>query len=1106
MQQPRTALLSHSQRYSPGDDYTYETSSQHHQHHHHQEVVQTTRQPLGESSGNVQTHHNLASSLALCQPSHMSLSPPIHSIPTPPIVPTQALPSTYGTSFRSGRSLHRDVSLRESPMGYPRGSKNPIYAYKHFADYRNKVMQKELEKEAPIWPLWLEDAFLDALLLIPQMGRKKFSSKTVLYGRNMLITEYLWIYHWLLNPPQNGERIPDRKTRERTKHAAFRTRKQVSSHIQVLKGFFHTLVTFHFIFPSKKDGKDDDKIIKKEDEDMESFKNNRVLIAIADGRLPDERPNYEYFARLLNADQDVFLRPKQCRVFVSSSEVVLKDDVLTSEDGTVRRQVIGQTLDGNRLSEKDYPHLKLNEGKDYKDLPATNGRNSVLLHEYTKALSQKESSSIKDISNRWEVRFPELREKLLTAMDETHHTDELSSRCVVGPCDTFHFEVVLDLHANSKFPDGSELNGLVELSIAQRELHGHRWRSTTSVVKPDELHINNSEPECWDRTNPVDVIVSHRNGCSMRPHCDCAARGSRDTIRVPFPAASWANTFIKLAPFVNAEREKRERGEVATFTSSRGPGRSDSEDGGAAGASKSKKGAMQSPKELLDQIAMYQEIWSAPTDENNLMRGSGNKSDGWRRRAVILWTFIPVHDQADDKGKSVTVPAGTSWRFLTKFDPTSQYHQQHAYLSGAPNVSRDAVMSPNPSYPHHLTAAMQENLAAAYDTGHHMTLSQQHLSGNSGAGQMNMSLMDGFPNGLATPPPTAGLSANSHGYQHGYETTAVQGHLGGSDAALQHHMSFMSDGVTGAAGIAVHTPITTTDTDPFLLGVSVGSSGTESYDDAVLVSGVDDSGLHSWASSQGLDTSHWGTHNAWADAAPVQSLPTSSAYEHSLDLGPLSSSSSSRAGQQQQRSIMHPHADLFAAASSHNKNMLHHQQMPFSASSLHQRRQYHHQHQHQQDQSHDAWPASWTSPVLPDPTSATNSTSHHHHAPTTPTTTTGLEHSSASAAAHEDFALSLAALRAATPGGGGVGGSLMSRKRGRSSDTEEEHDDLRERTSVMRNKTSHPQAALCAMRRQHQHQQHQQHQQHRHQQFHTMVAGTGAPTPDMGDESFSFDV
>ncbi|KXJ91236.1 hypothetical protein Micbo1qcDRAFT_233781 [Microdochium bolleyi] len=1080
MQQPRTVLLSHSQRYSPGDDYSYEASSQHSQqsqHNHHQEVIQTARQPLGESSGNVQAHHNLAASLALCQPAHMSLSPPIHSIPTPPIVPTQTLPSTYGTSFRSGRSLHRDVSLRESPMGYPRGSKNPIYAYKHFADYRNKVMQKELEKEAPIWPLWLEDAFLDALLMIPQMGRKKFSSKTILYGRNMLITEYLWIYHWLLNPPQNGERIPDRKTRERTKHAAFRTRKQVSSHIQVLKGFFHTLVTFHFIFPSKKDGKEDDKIIKKEDDDTESFKNNRVLIAIADGRLPDERPNYEYFARLLNADQDVFLRPKQCRIFVSSTGVILKDDVVTAEDGTARKQIVGHTMEGHRLSEKDYPHLKLNEGKDYKDLPATNGRSPVLLHEYTKNLSQKESSSIRDISNRWEVRFPELRDKLLAAMDDTHHSDELNSRCVVGPCDTYHFEVVLDLHSNSKFPTGSELNGMVELSIAQRELHGHRWRSMTSVVKPDELHINNAEPEFWDRTNPVDVIVSHRNGCSMRPHCDCAARGSRDTICVPFPAASWANTFIKLAPYVNAERERKERGETGSFATSRARGRSESEDGSA----KSKgKASMQTPKELLDQVAMYQEIWSSPTDENGVMRGSGKKSEGWRRRAVILWTFIPVHDQADEKGKSVTVPAGTSWKFLTKFDPTSQYHQQHAYLSGAPNVSRDAVMSPNPSYSHHLSAAMQENLASAYDGGASVTMSQQHLAGTS---QMNLSLLDGYPNGLATPPPTAGLPATGHGYPHGYDTASgVSGHLSGSE--MQHHLSFMSDhgvvGTTaGASGIAAHTPINTADTDPFMLGVSVGSSGTDSYDDSVLTSGVDENGLHSWASSQGLDASHWGApHNAWADA-PIPS----SAYEHGLGL----LSSSSRPASQQRNSLHHGHANLFVAASNHNKNLLHHghhAQMPISASSLHQRRQYQQQQQQQQQQNDDAWSASWTSPVLPDPT-----------AQNTPTPATAtLNPSAGSASAHEDFALSLAALRSsstATPGG-----LNLSRKRGRSeSDDEGQHGDgrggdgeqsaLRERASMR--KISHPQASMNAMRRQHQ-----------------LAVGAGVATPDMGD-SFSFD-
>lgn len=848
-----------------------------------------------------------------------------------------------------------------------------------------------------------------------------------------------------------------------------------------------------------------------------------MLIAIADGRLPDERPNYEYFARLLNADADVFLRPKQCRIFVSSSGVILKDDIVTAEDGTTRKQTVGHTLEGHRLSDKDYPHLKLNEGKDYKDLPITNGRSPVLLHEYTKTLSQKESSSIRDISNRWEVRFPELRDKLLVAMDDTHHTDELSSRCVVGPCDTFQFEVVLDLHANSKFPGGSELNGMVELSIAHRDLQGHRWRSMTSVVKPSELHINNSEPEFWDRTNPVDVIVSHRAGCSMRPHCDCAMRGSRDTICVPFPAASWANTFIKLAPYVNAERERKEREAGSSLPHTRPNGRSEAEDGTSKSNAKRNP---PSPKELLDQVAMYQEIWSAPSDDGGHMRGMGDKkSEGWRRRAVILWTFAPVHDQADDKGKAVTVPAGTSWKFLTKFDPTSQYHQQHAYLSGSPNVSRDAVLSPSPGCSHHLATNMQDNLSAVYDNGHHVSMPQSHL-GVMTPNQMNLSLLDGYPNGLATPPPTAGLP---HAYSHGYDTSA--GHLGGSDAALQHHLSFMSDGVSGGgggSGIAAHTPMTATDTDPFLLGVSVGSSGNESFDDSGLGSGADENGLHSWA-SQGLDTSQWGhaglldsvqqhtgSHNAssWAHS-PVNSLPTTSTFDHGLGLSTGLKDSAIISSRSSNVRSLH-HANMFAIASNNNNNrgLLHHQ-MPIAASSLHQRRQYQHQQQQQaqqqqQQQGEDPWASqSWatTSPLLAHPSGHSTPTPTPGGAPAPALSNGG---SGSNNTHHEDFALSLASLRSgassAAPGAPHTHTHTHNtRKRGRDEDGSADldgaspdfgavpggaaADEEQQHRSIMR-KLAHPQAALQNMR--------QQRQQ-----------ASGAPTPDMAggedDEGFSFD-
>ncbi|GAW14095.1 hypothetical protein ANO14919_034890 [Xylariales sp. No.14919] len=794
-----------SQRFSPTSDYAYDS---------HHEGVPTTRQPLSESTGNVQTH-NLAASAALCYP-QLSLSPPIHSIPTPPILPTQALTSSYGTSLRGERSLHRNVSLQELPMGNPRGRKNPIYHHKNFADYRNKVMQKELDKEQPVWPDWLEDAFLDALLLIPQLGRKKFSSKTILYGRNMLITEYLWIYHWTLHPPRKGERIPSGKQREKTKdnpgHPMFRSRKQVSSHIQVLKGFFPTLSTFHFIFPRQKDGLDDDKRMAKEEEDTESFKNNRVLISIADGRLPDERPNYEYFSRLLNAENDVFIRPKQCWIFVSSSKITLKEKHVALEDGTMKKQVTGNHPDGLCLTEADYPHLKLNEGKDYKELPRQGNRPTVLLHEYTKSLAQKESSSVKEISGKWDVRFPELREKLTAALDDAQPSDELTSRCVVGPCDTFHFETVLDLHSTSKFPPGSDLNGLVEFTISRPDLHSHSWRSRTCVIKPDELYMSDVENEFWEENSAIEVIPSHRVGCSGVGRCDCTARGSRDTISIPFPANSWANTFIKLAPFVTAERDRKDRERAAREAASlsgraeREAARMKKENEETSSHLKSKG---PSPKDLLAQVAMYQEIWSAPQNE---MAGrssdddpSAKRSRGkWTRRAIILWTFVPVHDSTDERGKTTVVPPGTNWRFLTKIDPTSSYHQQQAYVSGSPAVlSRDNIMSPNPGYAQHMNAVMHENFSATYDAGAAAAAfalpgyahghSQQHLHHIHQQNQLNGlgDVLDGFSNGLATPPPTATLPSNyAHSFD-GNSTNIDSGHT------LHHHLSFMSDGTSG---------------------------------------------------------------------------------------------------------------------------------------------------------------------------------------------------------------------------------------------------------------------------------------------------------------------
>jgi transcriptional enhancer factor len=446
----------------------------------------------------------------------------------------------------------------------------------------------------------------------------------------------------------------------------------------------------HFFFPRRNDDdKDEDRKGSKEDDcATESFKNNRVLIALAEGRLPDERPNYEYFARLLAGDSETYVRPKTCWIYVSSSDVKMSDDgrKAHSVDGTYMDSD-AYAADGTRLDGKgDYPHLVLNSNKDYKrDLNRDKESSpNYLLHEYTRTISQKESSSVKEIASRWDHRFPELREKLESALDDTHPSHERTSRCVVGPCDTFHFEVVLDLHATSQFPSGTHINGVVQLSICRPDLANHSWRSVTSVAKPAHLE-NEREPRYWDSDD----------------QCDLTGRGnSRDTIEVPFPASSWANTFIKLAPYVRAEREKKERERMNGSRSSKAK-REDGDD------TPHKSSKTPTPKDLLSQVAMYQEIWSAPND--------GSEKPRWTRRAVVLWTFANSTSKVDAKGKVSTVPAGTSWRFLTKLDPTSQYHQQRAYVSGSPTVSRDSVMSPNPPYAHHLQAAMHDNFNSAYD-------------------------------------------------------------------------------------------------------------------------------------------------------------------------------------------------------------------------------------------------------------------------------------------------------------------------------------------------------------------------------------------------------
>lgn len=257
-------------------------------------VTGNVREPLQESTGNAQHQYphgqrplpSLSSTVS-CSPglsntlSSSSLGPlaPIPA-PIPPILPTQSLHGGSAAAAAGSSAL----ILRRHHLSVQRQSrhslKNPIYLSNEFCQYR----MKQKDKEKQVWPDVLEDAFLDgesepisalhssdsglladkpirqrtALLLIVHMGRRKYFLHQKQHGRNMLICEYIWIAYKQSLPPGSNNPTPYTYEKAKTceckpprprhkpeedcwvkvKHPMYRERKQVSSHIQVIKNFF----------------------------------------------------------------------------------------------------------------------------------------------------------------------------------------------------------------------------------------------------------------------------------------------------------------------------------------------------------------------------------------------------------------------------------------------------------------------------------------------------------------------------------------------------------------------------------------------------------------------------------------------------------------------------------------------------------------------------------------------------------------------------------------------------------------------------------------------------------------------------------------------------
>ncbi|KAK3396403.1 putative regulatory protein abaA [Sordaria brevicollis] len=694
MEMPVRPTTLASQCYPPSSDFMLD----------HRHVLSAPRPPLRESTGNAQYNHyqqqheeqqrrqqqqqqqQQLGALVRSTFTHHQLS-----IPSPPVIPTQSLSSAFGSPEFLRHQQRQQMQLQRRQRGI-----NPIYLSPQFLSYREKQAKKSKEEKADqIWPEVLEDAFLDALLLIPQqMGKRKYTMRSQLWGRNMLILEFLWIAYCASLPPGTE---PDPKMR--------RTRKQVSSHIQVLKNFFLNHRCFHFFFPRQENKEEKNrqrKACKKkplsasELKEIESFKKNPVLIALAEGRLPDERPNYEYFAQILALNDQICIRPKRCWIFVSHPNVTVRGDGAGYLPTT-----------GDRLDKSEYPHLERNLEKEKWPKEEQQIFKGSLLHEFTKEIRQVESSTVREVSRGWETSFPELHERLETII-------AADSRC-----DYLHMNVALELKEKRGFPNQSDFNSWIEVNIEQQHLLTHRWKVETKLVRPAELSFvsENSPPQTYYETEAeIAIQYQHIAGCDRARnsehdhHCNCiSAQRPRDWVMVPFPADAWARTLTNAAeypahPFTKGTKRMAAAAAAAAASLKREDDSSD-DDGDDTESTSTRssiirgEGEQPTQMELVPQIAMLQEIWSCPPESSSPLEqhqhDGTHRQQQWTRRAVILWTFETIHS-LDRDGKLITAQTGkTSWRFLTVLDPTSPYHKQKALLSSSDAAAAGQVITPN---------------------------------------------------------------------------------------------------------------------------------------------------------------------------------------------------------------------------------------------------------------------------------------------------------------------------------------------------------------------------------------------------------------------------
>ncbi|ATY59777.1 hypothetical protein A9K55_003460 [Cordyceps militaris] len=285
-------------------------------------------------------------------------------------------------------------------------------------------------------------------------------------------------------------------------------------------------------------------------------------------------------------------------------------------------------VDGQTSAVHDHRGTPLSAKGSRQEHPSIVLENKRIIHQYARGLQKTTSACVSTVTGRWKQDSPGIYSSL--------NLPRSDSDCLL-----IELHTSLNLHETGNFPYQSKLSGSITVSFAHDWFHTHRWKCTTRLSYPSRWHHNRDEY----------FLTTHGFHCSgcreEKSNCDC---GDFRGLNVPFPATKF-DTLLKLAEdYGNAELE-REAGRI-----------------GARPMGRVHETAtlptLHGANNFLRNIAMYQELWSfAPG------------SSVWIRQAIIFWRF-----KSTPQGLPQPLPASTTWRWLSIYDPLWKVHEENIII------------------------------------------------------------------------------------------------------------------------------------------------------------------------------------------------------------------------------------------------------------------------------------------------------------------------------------------------------------------------------------------------------------------------------------------